>query len=62
MTIGPDQASCLVCGHVSVSRHSSYFRTLTDLPVCGALVVLKIRVALYEIPRQTWGYASELQV
>lgn len=45
MAEGPNQATCPRCGCVSSSRHSSYVRTLKDLPAFGAAVSLKIRVA-----------------
>ena len=41
---GPDWGTCPKCGGRSVSRHSHYIRTLTDLPALGATVSLKIRV------------------
>lgn len=41
---GPDRATCPKCGGRSLSRHSRYVRTLTDLPALGGAVSLKIRV------------------
>jgi hypothetical protein len=41
---GPDWGTCPKCSGRSISRHSHYIRTLTDLPALGATVSLKIRV------------------
>jgi hypothetical protein len=44
VTAAPDAAVCPDCGIVSTSRHSSYMRTLTDLPVQGVAARIKVRV------------------
>src|SRR3954447_25570758 len=41
---GPAHAACPGCQTVSAARHSSYWRTLRDLPLQGVTVTLKVRV------------------
>jgi hypothetical protein len=41
---GRDHATCPVCGIRSISRHSSYRRTLHDLPAQGTPVAVRARV------------------
>jgi len=43
-TAARDAAACPDCGVVSTSRHSSYVRTLMDLPVEGVPARIKVRV------------------
>lgn len=45
---GPDHATCPRCRKVSAARHSSYWRTLRDLPTQGVTVTLKVRVGRWK--------------
>ena len=42
---GPEIGSCPGCGEQSTRRHSRYFRHLQDLPVQGAVVIVKMGVS-----------------
>src|SRR5271166_2412060 len=42
---GPEIGSCPGCGEQSARRHSRYFRHLQDLPVQGAVVIVKMGVS-----------------
>jgi transposase len=44
MADAPAEAACPTCGRLSTSRHSTYVRTLKDLPALGASVSLRVRV------------------
>ena len=43
-TAASNHAACPDCGVLSTSRHSTYGRTLADLPIQGVAVRMKIRV------------------
>jgi transposase len=42
-TTASSAAACPDCGVVSTSRHSSYLRTLTDLPIQGVAVSMRVQ-------------------
>ena len=42
---GNSRARCPLCGAISVSRHSRYWRTIKDLPVQGTPVTLRVRLS-----------------
>jgi transposase len=60
---GPDHAACPGCRKVSAARHSSYWRTLRDLPTQGVTVTLKVRVGRWKCRNarcQTKFFSTEL--
>ena len=45
LAAAPETGSCPGCGEQSARRHSRYFRHLQDLPVHGAVVIVKMGVS-----------------
>lgn len=49
---------CPDCGTSSSSCHSRYVRTLSDLPISGAIVKLRLSVRRFRCKRRAWFRAQ----